>query len=81
MKMKKNESFEISMKRLEEILDLLDSGEAELSKSMELFSEGVKISDHCNSLLAEAEQKIALISKKQDDPENSYSEEEYSFEK
>ena len=51
-------SFEESIKRLEEITQLLESGESPLDVSMKLFEEGTSLAVSCNNKLAEAEQKI-----------------------
>lgn len=51
-------SFEESVKRLEEITLLLESGELPLDASMKLFEEGTSLAIYCNNKLAEAEQKI-----------------------
>jgi len=51
-------SFEESVKRLEEITGLLESGELPLDASMKLFEEGTSLASYCNNKLAEAEQKI-----------------------
>ena len=51
-------SFEKQFNRLEEIVRLLESGNAELSESMKLFEEGVRLSGECSKQLKEAELKI-----------------------
>ena len=60
--MKKKVDFEQSVARLEEIVELLESGELSLEESMKLFDEGVKLSAACNDILTKAEQKITNIS-------------------
>lgn len=59
--MNKNITFEEAIKRLEEITNLLESGEKSLEKSMELYQEGAKLSEFCSKALKEAEQKITII--------------------
>ena len=54
-------SFEKAVARLEEILKKLESGEAELSESLALFEEGVRLSTYCSKLLDSAEQKITML--------------------
>lgn len=54
-------SFEQALKRLEEIVNLLDSGNAELDKSLDLFEEGVKLVKICQKSLDEAEKKLTII--------------------
>lgn len=56
-------TFEQAMKRLEEIVTQLESGEAPLDKSMALFEEGTKLSAFLSKTLDEAEQKVLMIQK------------------
>jgi len=57
-------SFEEAIKRLEDIVEQLESPELPLEKSIELFEEGMKLSQFCNSKLNEAEKKITQLVKK-----------------
>jgi exodeoxyribonuclease VII small subunit len=50
--------FEEKLKRLEEIVDLLEKSELNLEKSVELYSEGVKLSAECKKEIEEAQLKI-----------------------
>lgn len=54
-------SFEQSMTRLEEIVALLERGEAPLEQSLALFEEGSKLLRQCTGLLDEAEQKVTIL--------------------
>ena len=67
--MKKNntKSFEESMKRLEEISNLLDSEEVGLEKAISLYEEGIELSRYCMQKLKEADLKISVLKKKLDD--------------
>ena len=58
---KKKLDFEGSMARLEEIVSLLERGDAPLEKAMALFEEGAKLLRECTKQLDEAEQKVALL--------------------
>ncbi len=58
---KKEKPFEEAMARLEEIVHQLDSGEAELDKSLELFEEGVGLVKYCSEKLDKAEQKVKIL--------------------
>lgn len=59
---KKNEiTFEAAMQRLEEIVRLLESGNAPLDTSLALFEEGVGLVKLCNSKLDNAEQKVKIL--------------------
>lgn len=61
----KNMSFEQAMQRLEEIVAILEKGDAPLNKSVELFEEGTRLSALCSSMLQSAQQKITDITKEQ----------------
>lgn len=60
--MKKDLTFESAMARIEEIVGILENGEAALDDSMKLFEEAVKLVDYCSLRLSKAEQKIKDIS-------------------
>ncbi len=60
--MKKNpKSFEAAMLRLEEIANLLEDGDAELAKSLELYEEGAGLAAWCTSELNKARQKVTEL--------------------
>lgn len=59
----KKKSFEESMLRLEEIVSLLEKGDATLEASMALFEEGTKLSAACAKQLDNAEQKVWKLTK------------------
>lgn len=59
---KKPESFEAAMLRLEEIADLLEDGDAELAKSLELYEEGAGLAAWCTEELNNARQKVSQLS-------------------
>ena len=56
-----NLSFEKQMQRLEEIVEILDDGEAALDEMLALYEEGMKRSQYCRAYREKAEQKITLI--------------------
>lgn len=56
-------TFEQSMKRLEEIIDHLESGNVELENAINLYTEGIKLQDHCKTKLENAKFKIEKIVK------------------
>ena len=62
--MAENKSFEESIKRLEEIVKLLENGETPLEESISLFEEGVALSGYCNKLLETANQKVVMLTQK-----------------
>jgi len=63
MALKKEKSFEEQMKRLEEIVSLLERGDAQLSDSLALFEEGTKLVAACSGLLEKAEQQVVKLQK------------------
>lgn len=60
---KKSKSFEESLKRLQEISELLESDEITLEDSIELYEEGIKLSKKCYSILDKAELKVEQLNK------------------
>lgn len=54
-------NFEQSMVRLEQIVNLLERGEAPLEEALALFEEGTKLMRTCSGLLDKAEQQVALL--------------------
>ena len=54
-------SFEDALKRLEEIVRRLESGEASLDESIELYGEGDKLREQCEARLQAAQAKIEKI--------------------
>ena len=61
MAQKKKADFEQAMRRLEEIVDALEKGEAPLEESLSLFEEGAKLMKQCTELLDQAEQKVTKL--------------------
>ena len=62
--MKKNIRFEDSLKRLEEIVETLETGVEDLDKIVNLFEEGSGLVQSCNEKLTQIENKIEVLSKK-----------------
>lgn len=59
-------SLESSLKRLEEIVETLERGDASLDDAVILYEEGVQISKGCAEKLKAAELKIKKLSKEID---------------
>ena len=57
-----NISFEDALKRLEEIVHLLEEGDIGLGESLERYEEGVKLLRQSFELLQKAERRIELLS-------------------
>jgi exodeoxyribonuclease VII small subunit len=57
----KNMQFEEALKKLEETVEQLESGDLPLEKALEIFETGIKMSRICTKKLEEAEQKVELL--------------------
>lgn len=55
--------FEDKMQRLQEIVDLLDSSDIELDKSISLYKEGIELSKELKEQLSAYEEKIEELKK------------------
>ena len=55
--------YEDKMKRLQEIVDLLDSSDIELDKSISLYKEGLELSKELKEQLSAYEEKIEELKK------------------
>lgn len=58
-----NMTYESAVKRLDEIVTLLEKNEASLDESLALFEEGTKLTAFCTKKLNEAKAKITEIEK------------------
>ena len=58
---RKKFQFEQAMARLEEIVNILERGDAPLEESLSLFEEGAKLMKQCSDLLDKAEQKVTKL--------------------
>jgi exodeoxyribonuclease VII small subunit len=54
-------SFEDALKRLETIVQRLESGDASLDESIALYEEGAKLRSQCEARLKSAQEKIDKI--------------------
>lgn len=75
---KKKVSFEDSVRRLDEIVQHLESGDLPLEESLALFEEGAGLVKECNAILERAEQKVVLL---RIDAEGKTTEEPFNGEK
>lgn len=55
------DSFESSLKKLEEIVESLEAPDLPLDKSLKLFEEGIKQARFCEVKLTEAEGKVEKL--------------------
>ena len=68
------EKFEISLKKLEDAVNKLESGELSLEDSLKVFEEGIRHSAVCSRKLGEAQRKVELLLKQKD---GSFSRDEF----
>ena len=54
-------SFEDAVRRLGEIANELERGNADLEGSLALYEEGIKLVRHCNKTLEEAERRVKIL--------------------
>ena len=59
--MKKNISFEASLKRLETIVDEMENSQLDIDKAMKLFEEGISLVNQCSLKLDETKKKIEIL--------------------
>ena len=57
----KDNNFEVSLKKLEDIVDKLESGDIGLEESVKLYEEGMKIKKICDKKLRDIEMQIKKI--------------------
>lgn len=62
----KAKTFEEQIARLEEIVTLLEKGDAKLADSLALFEEGTKLVAGCTALLDQAELQVVKLQKGSD---------------
>jgi exodeoxyribonuclease VII small subunit len=56
-------SFEQALQELELLVKELEDGDIELSKAVDTYNQGMKLSKHCHDLLEQAEQVIVKMMK------------------
>ena len=59
-------TFEGALARLEEIVALLEKGDAPLDQSLELYEEGAALVLRCNTALEQAERRVTILMKNQE---------------
>jgi len=55
--------FEKSLQELEALIAKLERGELPLAESLQLFEQGVALTRRCHSALADARQRVEILSK------------------
>jgi len=61
----KKMSFEQALQRIEEIVSEIEDGRVPLEESIDKYAEGIKLIEHCRTVLGRAEKKIKLLTKGQ----------------
>ena len=61
---KEKVNFEETIKKLETIANELETGDLSLDDTITKFEEGIKLSNQCTKMLDEAEKKISILIKK-----------------
>ncbi len=59
----KEQKFEENLKRLEQIVDQLETKEAPLEQSLALFEEGIGLARFCQQKLEQAKKKVQILIK------------------
>ena len=59
--MEQNLTYEQAMKRLDEIVKILENNEATLDDAINLYQEGVELVNYCNKKLKSIETKVTKI--------------------
>ena len=57
----KNMTFEASMQRLEQIVRIMERGDAQLDESLKLFQEGTELVRSCEKMLSNAELQVKMV--------------------
>ena len=74
--MENTRSFEENMQRLEQIVHIMERGDAPLDESLKLFLEGTELVQKCGKLLDEAELQVKKITV---DADGNPKEEDFDF--
>ena len=63
----KEESFEGIMTELEKVVNELENGELSLENSIKKFEYGMSLSKKCNEILNDAEKRITILTKNENE--------------
>lgn len=61
-----SKSFETALKKLEDSVEQLESGDLSLDEALKVFSAGVKQADLCRKSLEQVELKVSQLLQKED---------------
>jgi exodeoxyribonuclease VII small subunit len=59
--------FEASLSQLEQLVDQMEEGDLSLEESLNAFEAGVKLTRECQQALQEAEQKVEVLMRQNDE--------------
>ena len=62
-------NFEAALEELETLVERMEGGESSLEDSLKDFERGIELTRSCQVALAEAEQKVEILLKKDGEPE------------
>ncbi len=60
------EKFEDALRKLEEILRTMETGDLTLEESLKAFEEGIRLSRLCTERLDEAERRVEILLKEEE---------------
>jgi exodeoxyribonuclease VII small subunit len=63
MAKKKADPFEESLKKLQSIVEKMESGDLPLEEAVESYTEGVRLAQYCHRKLEEADAKVQVLMK------------------
>ena len=69
-KKQKTPDFETELEELETLVKRMENGESSLEDSLKDFERGIELTHSCQTALAEAEQKVEILLKKDGKPED-----------
>ncbi len=59
--------FEQSLTSLEQLVEQMEKGELSLEASLAAFEEGIRLTRECQTILDQAEQKVHILTSKNDE--------------
>lgn len=57
-------NYENALNQLESVIEKMETGQLSLEDSLKSFEEGVKLAQHCQKALKDAEQKVQILIEK-----------------
>ena len=68
---KKSIDFEKNLHQIETLVEQMEQGELSLEESLKAFEQGIKLTRACQQALAEAEQKVEMLTDDNESPDDS----------